>query len=73
MDMTSLKRVGYIALAVAALCLISTASLAGKVYFNYDPLGQLTNATAVSNGTAYSYDTSGNLRHVESSSVDLRT
>jgi hypothetical protein len=40
MNRTSIKRAGYIALVAAALCLIATASLAGKVVFNYDPLGQ---------------------------------
>jgi hypothetical protein len=33
-------RAGYVAVSAAALCLIATASLAAKVVFNYDPLGQ---------------------------------
>lgn len=63
-----------VAMAIFAIYILASTAFAGKMFFNYDANGQLTDAVpATSNGVSYSYDPSGNLRHTEGDYVDLDT
>ena len=58
-------------LATVVLALASFSALAGTVYYDYDPTGQLESATVTNTTTYYSYDLSGNTRHISSTFIDI--